>query len=81
MRVHRFFCSHSSRLLAFVVWAGVTMLADPLSAELAPLSQETFCVRSKPRSVSWRTPRISARRRNPGKSSSEEPAFTCKMAT
>jgi len=28
--------------LAIVVWAGVTMLADPLSAEPAPLSQETF---------------------------------------
>ena len=42
MRNHRLFSSHLSRQLAFVVWAGLTMLAAPLSAEPTPLSQETF---------------------------------------
>jgi serine protease Do len=42
MRIHRLFSSHLSRQLAFVVWAGLTMLAAPLSAEPTPLSQETF---------------------------------------
>jgi serine protease Do len=42
MRIYRLFSSHSSRLLAFMVWAGVTILAIPLNAEPTPLSQETF---------------------------------------
>lgn len=42
MRIRRLFPSHSSRLFMFTVWAGVTMLAVPLSAEPTPLSQETF---------------------------------------
>lgn len=42
MRICRLISRHSSRLLAFTVWAGVTMLAVPLSAEPTPLSQDTF---------------------------------------
>jgi serine protease Do len=42
MRIRRLFSSHSSRLLAFTAWAGVTMLAAPLNVESTPLSQETF---------------------------------------
>ncbi|MFI5247574.1 MAG: S1C family serine protease [Nitrospirales bacterium] len=42
MRIRRLFPSHSSRLLLLAAWAGVTMLAAPLSAEPTPLSQETF---------------------------------------
>ena len=42
MRIRRLFSSHSSRLFIFTAWAGVTMLAAPLSAEPAPLSQDTF---------------------------------------
>src|SRR6266849_7311248 len=42
MRIHPLFSSHLSRQLAFVVWAGLTMLAAPLTAEPTPLSQETF---------------------------------------
>ena len=42
MRIRRLFSSRSSRLLMFVVLAGVAMFAAPLSAEPTPLSQETF---------------------------------------
>ena len=42
MRIHRLFSSHLSHQLAFVVWAGLTMLAAPITAEPTPLSQETF---------------------------------------
>jgi len=42
MRIRRLFFSHFSQLLAFAVWAGVTMLSAPLSAEPTPLSQDTF---------------------------------------
>ncbi len=42
MRIQHLFRSHSSRLLAFVVGAGVTMLAAPLGAGSTPLSQDTF---------------------------------------
>ncbi len=42
MRTRRLFSSHSSRLLALVAWAGVTMLVAPLNAEPTTLSQETF---------------------------------------
>ncbi len=42
MQTRRCSSSPSSHLLAFVVFAGVTMFTAPLSAESTPLSQETF---------------------------------------
>lgn len=42
MHIRRLLASPSSRLCMVTLWAGLTMLAGPLSAELAPLSQETF---------------------------------------
>ena len=42
MRIWRLFSSHSSRLLAFTAWTGLTMLTVPLSAEPVPLSQDSF---------------------------------------
>ena len=42
MYTRRFFSSPSSHLLTFVVFAGVTMFAAPLSAEPTPLGQDTF---------------------------------------
>jgi len=42
MRIHHMVSSHLSRLFAFTAWAGVTLLAAPLSAEPTPLSQDTF---------------------------------------
>jgi serine protease Do len=42
MHIRRLPASPASRLCMFTLWAGLTMLAGPLSAELAPLSQETF---------------------------------------
>lgn len=42
MRIRRLFSSHFSRLFSFTAWAGVMMLAVPLSAETTPLSQDTF---------------------------------------
>ena len=42
MRISCFFCLQSPRLLALVVWVGLTMLAAPLSAEQTTLNQDTF---------------------------------------
>ena len=42
MRICHLISSHFSRLFMFTAWAGLTMLAAPLSAEPTPLSQDTF---------------------------------------
>ena len=42
MHMRRFFFSHSSHLLASVVFAGLPMFTAPLSAEPIPPSQDTF---------------------------------------
>lgn len=42
MRICHLISSHFSRLFMFTAWAGMTMLAAPLSAEQTPVSQDTF---------------------------------------
>lgn len=42
MRICHLISSHFSRLFMFTAWAGMTMLAAPLSAEPTPVSQDTF---------------------------------------
>lgn len=42
MRISCFFCLQSLRLLALVLWVGLTMLTAPLSAEQTTLNQDTF---------------------------------------
>lgn len=42
MRICHLISSHFSRLFMLTAWAGMTMLAAPLSAEPTPVSQDTF---------------------------------------